>query len=384
MRIGFDAKRAYHNGTGLGHYSRTLIQSLATYFPSNEYLLFNPNPSTTFNLEGSNLKEIRPSSWIDKVFSAQWRTAGCVKDLQKLQVDLFHGLSHEIPIGLDKKGIPSVVTMHDLIFERYPFQYNRIDRMIYRKKFKYAIEHADQIIAISQQTKNDLIDYYQAPAEKISICYQSCNPAFQLSVAASEKDRIRKKYNLPPAFFLSVGSIIERKNLLAICKAFLLLKKEERLPLVVIGNGGSYKKIVQQFIAENNLQDSILFLSEQASTKQDPDFVTAKDFPAIYQLATALVYPSTFEGFGIPVLEGISSGIPVVTSNLSCLPEAGGPGTFYVDPHQPEQIAQQLQFILNHPDEVEKNIQAGKNYAQQFSLEKTSTAVMDIYKNLAH
>ena len=147
-----------------------------------------------------------------------------------------------IPIGLDKKGIPSVVTMHDLIFERYPLQYKWVDRMIYRKKFKYAIEHADQIIAISQQTKTDLIEFYQAPAEKISVCYQSCNPAFQQTISEIEKERIRNKYNLPAAYFLSVGSVIERKNLLTSCQALVQLKKEERLPLVVIGNGGAYKK----------------------------------------------------------------------------------------------------------------------------------------------
>jgi glycosyltransferase involved in cell wall biosynthesis len=382
MRIAFDAKRAFHNGTGLGHYSRTLIQSLASFYPSNDYLLLNPTPSNTFKLEGANLTEIRPSSWLTKIFSSHWRSSGCIADLKKHNVALYHGLSHEIPYGIHKKGIPSVVTMHDLIFERYPNQYKWVDRKIYRNKFKYACEHSDQIIAISQQTKEDLINIYSTPAKKITVCYQSCNPAFLHKVDAAEKERIRVKYNLPPSFYLSVGSIIERKNLLAICEALLHLNKDERLPLVIIGNGDGYKKKVETFIAKNNLEQSVLFLSDNTSINTDRGFTTATDFPAIYQLATALIYPSTFEGFGIPVLEGISSGIPVITSNVSCLPEAGGPGAFYVDPYQPEQIAQQLQFILHHPEEVKNKIELGIQHANLFTIEKTAAAVMNVYNQL--
>ncbi|NDE78673.1 MAG: glycosyltransferase family 1 protein, partial [Chitinophagaceae bacterium] len=287
-----------------------------------------------------------------------------------------------IPYGIHKKGIPSVVTMHDLIFERYPNQYKWVDRKIYRNKFKYACEHSDQIIAISQQTKEDLINIYSTPAEKITVCYQSCNPAFLQKVDAAEKERIRVKYNLPPSFYLSVGSIIERKNLLAICEALLHLNKDERLPLVIIGNGDGYKKKVETFIAKNNLEQSVLFLSDNTSINTDRGFTTATDFPAIYQLATALIYPSTFEGFGIPVLEGISSGIPVITSNVSCLPEAGGPGAFYVDPYQPEQIAKQLQFILHHPEEVKNKIELSIQHANLFTIEKTAAAVMNVYNQL--
>jgi glycosyltransferase involved in cell wall biosynthesis len=382
MRIAFDAKRAFHNGTGLGHYSRTLIQSLASFYPSNDYLLLNPTPSNTFKLEGANLTEVLPSSWLNKKFSSHWRSSGCLADLKKHKVELYHGLSHEIPYGIHKKGIPSVVTMHDLIFERYPNQYKWVDRQIYHKKFKYACGKADQIIAISQQTKKDLSSIYGIPAEKISVCYQSCNPTFLQKVDAIEKERIRIKYNLPSSFYLSVGSIIERKNLLAICEALLHLNNDERLPLVIIGNGGAYKKKVEAFIAKKNLQQSVLFLSDNPSINSDCGFTTAIDFPAIYQLATALIYPSTFEGFGIPVLEGLSSGIPVITSNISSLPEAGGPGAFYVDPYQPEQIAKQLQFILHHPEEVNNKIQMGTQYANSFTIDKTATAVMNIYNKL--
>jgi glycosyltransferase involved in cell wall biosynthesis len=382
MRIAFDAKRAFHNATGLGHYSRTLLQSLSTYYPENQYKLYNPYPATAFTIQGPGLEEVLPTRWLDKRLPHYWRSSRCIADLVRQQTAIYHGLSHEIPWGISKKNIATVVTMHDLIFERYPHQYNSVDRFIYRKKFKYACTHADHIIAISQQTKEDLINMYHTPEQKITVCYQSCNPAFNTVVTPAEKEKVQAKYKLPSAFFLSVGSIIERKNLLAICQALHQLNEADRLPLVVIGNGGAYKKKVQAFITAHQLEKWVIFLSDQVATQHDMGFTTAADFPAIYQLATALVYPSFFEGFGIPVLEGISSGIPVITSTQSCLPEAGGPGAFYADPYDPSSIAEQLHIVSTQPSTVQQQIKIGKTHAAQFSPALTAAAVMKIYQSL--
>src|SRR5262245_14266308 len=224
MNIGFDAKRAYHNGTGLGHYSRTLIRSLAEYFPQHQYYLFNPKPSDLFHLNGKNIHEMLPSGLLHKTLSSVWRSKWITNDLEKLGIDIYHGLSNEIPLDIHKTQIKSVVTIHDLIFERFPAQYSKIDAQIYKKKFRYACDHADKVIAISQQTKRDIIEFYKTPEEKISICYQSCNPAFGRQVPEQEKKLIKEKYSLPDEYFLYVGSIIERKNLLNICKAIYLLR----------------------------------------------------------------------------------------------------------------------------------------------------------------
>ena len=211
MNIGFEAKRAYHNQTGLGHYSRTLIRSLATDFQQHQYFLFTPKPSALFQFNDlPNVKEVLPQSFLAKKFSSAWRSNWVKNDLKKNNIDLYHGLSHEIPVNIKQTGIKSVVTIHDLIHERYPEQYKLIDRKIYTKKFRYACEHADKIIAISNQTKEDIIDFYKTPAEKIEVCYQSCNPAFGVEVAADVKQRIKQHYNLPDRYFLYVGSVIER------------------------------------------------------------------------------------------------------------------------------------------------------------------------------
>jgi glycosyltransferase involved in cell wall biosynthesis len=382
MNIGFDAKRAYHNGTGLGHYSRTLLRSLSEYYLEHQYYLFNPKASNKFDLKGNNLHEILPGKFFDKLFSSAWRSSWVKKDLKRLKIDLYHGLSHEIPIGIQRTDIKSVVTIHDLIHERYPEQYNAIDVKIYSRKFRYACEHADKVIAISEQTKRDIIQFYKTPEEKISVCYQSCNPAFGKAISDDEKKKVKQQYGLPDQFFLSVGSIIERKNLLNICKAVFLLRNELDIPLVVIGDGGKYKQQVKDYVMQNGLEKKIIFLSESPSAKSSRSFKSAIDFPAIYQSAIAMIYPSFFEGFGIPVLEALWSKLPVITSNVSCLPEAGGEGAYYVNPASTEEIAEGMKKIYIDKQFANTLKEKGWQHAQNFTQQKCADAVMNVYKTI--
>ena len=382
MRIGFDAKRAFQNSTGLGHYSRTLLTSLSQYYPLNKYFLFAPKITSRFANGQHPFKVITPTRFPHSLLKAAWRTKGVVKDLKENNIDLYHGLSHEIPIGIQSTGIPCVVTIHDLIFERYPQQYNKLDVLIYRKKFKYACTHANRIVAISQQTKNDLIDIYKVPAAKIDVCYQGCDESFSHKVTAAQKDLIRALYQLPERFFLSVGSIIERKNLLTICKAMLLLKNRLNIPLVVIGNGAAYKQKLKKFIKENELRDQVIFLSDNAEANSNEGFKSSAHFPAIYQMAEALIYPSIFEGFGIPVLEALSSGTPVITSNVSCMPEAGGNAAAYIDPYDAETLSLKMEEIANDKQLAAAMSAQGLQQAALFSAEKTATSIIEVYKKL--
>lgn len=381
MNIGFDAKRAFHNGTGLGHYSRTLICSLADYFPEHEYFLFNPKASADFSLAGPHLHEVQPGGFIHKLFRSAWRSSWVKQDLIKFHIDLYHGLSHEIPVGIQDMGIKSVVTIHDLIHERYPEQYNPIDVKIYSKKFRYACTHANRVIAISEQTKRDIMEFYGTPEHKISVCYQSCNPSFGQTIAVEAKENVKKEFGLPEKYFLYVGSIIERKNLLNICKALFLLRNDLDIPLVVIGDGGKYKQQVKDFVNQNGLSQKVLFLSEQDAARNSPAFRSAAVFPAIYQSAIAMIYPSFFEGFGIPVLEALWSKLPVITSNVSCLPEAGGPGAYYVDPAKAEEIAAGMKKIYSDQVFADQLREKGILHAQGFSQQKCAAAVMNVYKN---
>ncbi len=382
MKIGFDAKRAYHNQTGLGHYSRTLIHSLANYFPAQEYFLFNPKPSSLFQFEEENIHEVLPHSFPSTVFRSAWRSSWVKKDLKKLKIDLYHGLSHEIPIGVQNVKIKSVVTIHDLIHERYPEQYNPVDVKIYKKKFRYACRYADKIIAISEQTKKDIIEIYQAPQEKIVTSYQSCNPAFGEQLTGAQKRIIQLKYELPAKFFLYVGSIIERKNLMNVCKAIFILRNELEIPLVVIGDGGKYKQQIKDFIKQNNLEKKIIFLSGHPSAKSSKTFQNAEDLAAIYQSAIAMIYPSFYEGFGIPVLESLWSRLPVITSNITSLPEVGGDAVYYINPQSAEEIAEGMRRIYTDEQFANALREKGWQQAQKFTPRGCAESVMNVYRSL--
>lgn len=381
MRIAFDAKRAYQNNTGLGNYSRSLISSLAALYPQHDYYLMAPKQTEMYRDEHANMHTITPTG-IFKPLSSLWRSNFVTGDLKKLGIDVYHGLSNEIPAGIQNTGIKSVVSIHDLIFERYPKQYKPVDNAIYRKKFSNACKHADKVIAISEQTKQDIIQYYGTPADKIAVCYQSCNTIFEQQVSNAEKQRIRQKYKLPETYFLYVGSVIERKNLLTICKALKELKAELNIPLVVIGNGGEYMQQVKAYIAANGLTNDVIFFSEQEKTRYDADFKSAKDFPAIYQSALGMIYPSIYEGFGIPILEAMWSGTPVITSNISCMPETGGDAVYYIDPFSIDDMTKAISDIAANATLRNELSAKGLIQAQKFTPAKCAAAVMQVYESL--
>jgi len=382
MNIGFDAKRAFHNNTGLGNYSRTLIHSLHDFFPDNNYYLFNPKKSNRYQIIGKNTHEILPTAFLDTLFPSLWRSHRVINNLKKLNINIYHGLSHEIPFGIEKTNIKSVVTIHDLIIFRHPEHYKKIDVHIHEKKINYACQHADHIIAISEQTKTDIINFFKIDEKKITVCYQSCDKKFEQKISEQEINLTKQKLGLPEQYFLYVGSITERKNLLTICKAMLVNKDELNIPLVVIGNGKKYKEEVRSFLQQHALSASVIFLSDNNIVKSLPEYISGDCFPAIYQAATALIYPSLFEGFGIPILEALWSETPVITSNTSCLPEAGGEGSYYVEPLNPEQIATGMKEIFNNKSLADEMRKKGKIHAMKFSPEICASSVMNIYKKL--
>ena len=285
-------------------------------------------------------------------------------------------------VKIEKTNIKSVVTIHDLIIFRHPEHYKKIDVRIHEKKIKYACENADHIITISEQTKTDIINFFNIDEKKITVCYQSCDNKFEHKISAQEINLVKHKLNLPENYFLYVGSITERKNLLTICKAMLLNKDELNIPLVVIGNGKKYKAEVENFLQQNNLTNAVIFLSDNKMANTLPEYISGDCFPAIYQAATALIYPSLFEGFGIPILEALWSETPVITSNTSCLPEAGGEGSYYVDPLNPEQIATGMKEIFSNKSLADEMRKKGKIHAMKFSPEICASAVMKIYTTL--
>ncbi len=372
LRIGYDAKRLFNNFTGLGNYSRTLLANLAEYYPDNAYFLYSPkitrNEETHFFLNSALFNVQLPKHGP----GAFWRSFGIKRDLHRHKIQLFHGLSHEIPFGLEKTNIRSIVTIHDLIFERFPEHYPLIDRKVYSFKFRYACHHADHIVAISENTKRDIIEFYDIAPEKISVIYQSCHERYMVEKSRKTFEGLRRRYQLPENYLLTVGSITVRKNLMGIVRALKMLPESNRLPLVVVGRGGRHRARVEAFLRKNRMEHLVHFAD-----------VSFEDLPAVYQKATVFLYPSFYEGFGIPILEALFSKTPVITSDVSSLPEAGGPGAHLVNPDNPEEIAAGIEKLLSDEPYRRELIEKGYAHAQQFRGEPLAAQMINLYVKIA-
>jgi glycosyltransferase involved in cell wall biosynthesis len=370
VRIGFDAKRAFLNKSGLGSYSRNLITALSANFPEPEYFLYTTrtNPDL-FNLSSPNIRVRVPEAFIHRKMRSYWRSYSVSKQVVKDGIELFHGLSHEIPYHFPVNKVKSVVTIHDLIFLRLPRLYNAIDRYIYRHKFKHACQTANRIIAISKQTASDITEFFGTQPDKIDVVYQGCNPLFYNPLSTDEKKLIRTQYNLPELFLLYVGTIEERKNLLTLVQALHVGKID--IPLVVIGNPTVYMKKIHNFI-ERHKSVRIIFYDVLNN-------YVLRDF---YQLSDLFVYPSVYEGFGIPVLEALASKTPVITSKGGCFAEAGGPATFYVNPGNSLELADAIKKVLNDTGLRKKMIEEGYHHALGFNQTTVAENVMNIYKKV--
>jgi glycosyltransferase involved in cell wall biosynthesis len=369
MKIGFEAKRLFQNFSGLGNYSRNTINLLAKYYPDNNYILFAPIITDLYTLPNS-VKAISPTSGFSKKVRPYWRLHIVNKLLKTNDIDVFHGLSHVLPFGINKSGIPSVLTVHDLIFLRFPNYYNKVDRILYRSITLHSCNLATKIIAISHQTKNDLIDLLGIDPEKIEVIYQSCNNQFYQKTDELQKEAVRKKFNLPDQFILSVGTIEQRKNQLAILKGVVSEKLD--IPIVLLGKPTEYKKLLDEFILESGIRKQLIFLH---GTNTD-------ELQSIYQMAKIMVYPSLFEGFGLPVLEAQASGCPVITSNISSLPEAGGEGALYIDPNDHEQIGVAIRKLLTDSELENKLILKGNANALLFKDHIVADKLMRLYQSL--
>lgn len=360
LKIGFDAKRLFHNNTGLGNYSRTLVKNLVQFFPQYEVHLFTPsiveNAETSFFLKGNfHIHTSKP--YIPDLL---WRSAYLNKEIDKLNLDIFHGLSNELPIL--KCSAKTIVTIHDLICELYPDQFAFHDSWIYRQKSRHACKTANKVIAISQSTKNDIINKYKLESSRIEVIYQSINPAY----TANNERVSRKKY------FLYVGSINERKRLINIIKAMHLMDEDDRRPLLIVGNGNRYKQEAIALAKKCNIYHYLDFR----------DNIPNEKIIQYYDDAICLILPSVYEGFGIPLAESLYRKIPVITSNTSSLPEAAGPGGILIKPDEITELKNAMMQMFDK-EKWENYSLSGYEYVKnKFNAENQACNLDRVYRSL--
>ena len=376
MKIGYDAKRIVRNGTGLGNYGRTLVNDIAQQDRLLDLRLYAPDKGRD-ELRGQivaqdNVSFCYPHDSALPFAKAWWRTKGMVKDLQRDQIQIYHGLSGELPFGISKTNIRSVVTIHDLIFLRHPEYYHWIDTKIYTWKFLQTIKEADHIIAISECTKRDIMAFGEVDGSQISVIYQSCAPRFSKEEVRGNKERLRvgASAGMDGRYILSVGSIEERKNILLAVKALPLLPED--LKLVIVGRHTKYTDVVQDYVQKHGLTQRVKILHG----------VKDEELPDLYAGAEAFVYPSIYEGFGIPIIEAISTGLPVVACTGSCLEEAGGPDNLYVAPDDAEGMAAAIRQVLKGAEGREERILRSQAYIHRFEGQNVAQQVVDLYHQL--
>ncbi len=373
ITIGFDAKRIVRNRTGLGNYCRTLVNDLAAVMPESRLRLYTPIKGCADLCERieprPNVEFVMPRHTIMPGHHSLWRSHGIVRDLKADGIDIYHGLTGELPYGLRRAGIVGVVTIHDLIFLRHPEYYHWYDVWIYKQKFKLACREAKRIIAISECTKRDIIELGNVEPERIDVVYQSCSTRFKTKTDQEQRRAAAFRYSLPERYVLNVGTVEERKNVGLAVEALEHLPED--IHLVIVGRRTHYADKVEALAAKRNVTDRVHFLSN----------VSTDDLYAIYQMAECFVYPSRYEGFGIPIIEAIQSGLPVVAATGSCLEEAGGDSCRYVSPNDAEALAAAIKDSLPGTPDREQRVARAQDYARRFENIGVAERVIDVYRH---
>lgn len=373
MKIGFDAKRALNNPTGLGNHARILLNAMMRDFPEHEYLLFAPKAKDEFleQLTG-DFNIIFPETKFQKSFHPLWRSFGIKKQLTANRVDIYHGLSNEIPFGHQSSVQGKAVTIHDLIFLKHTEQYPFVDRQIYKLKTKYAAKHADKIIAVSVETKNELMEMYGVKEERIEVIYPSVDVAFQNYKLQITNYELAVKYKLPSKYILNVGSFFPRKNQRTIIEAFDLVKNKIEEDLVLVANSGTTLEEIEALIEKKKLSPRVKIISN----------VSNEDLPSIYRAASLFVFPSLYEGFGAPVLEALFSKVPVIATKGGAIEEAGGKNSLYVNPNSAEEIADTILKVLNDEKLKGQMIEKGFAHAQTMTDSVFAEKTMKVYREV--
>jgi len=372
ITIGFDGKRAVENMTGLGNYSRVVAGTLSALYPDNRYILMAPrlrdNPRLEPLLMRGNITLHTPAGAVARRLPALWRSAGMVSDMGALGLDIYHGLSNELPLTAAMAPCPTVVTIHDLIWRRSPRDYSAVDRRLYELKYRRSARLATRIIAISECTRRDIVADWGIDPAKIDVIYQGCDPIFSRPVTYDDRERVRRTYSLPARYIITVGTVQPRKNQLLAVRALAHLPADVEL-LVVGGSARGYRAEIERYAAGQGLAGRIRWLSG----------IPFADLPALYALAGLSSYTSRYEGFGLPLVESLSVGTPAIACTGSCLEEAAGEGAIYVGPDDVRAYAEAAAAILAHTHVHDRLAARGRRHVAQFTPTSLAEKTMQTY-----
>lgn len=378
MRIGFDAIRAFRNATGLGNYARFVIEALLEHETGNDYVLYTPTadrPASLAFLEGRPEVEVRvpPKNRRGRLLKDAWRTFAQGRQAVRDGVDVYHGLTHEIPRDLRRANVPGVVTMHDVLWRTMPETYAWADRRIYDWKYGYSVLHADAVIAVSGATARAVKEHWPIPDDRLHVVHQGCHAAFRRPLGKTAVEEARRRHDLPSRYLLQVGTIEARKNAVASVRALAALPAARRVPLVLVGRPTAYADEVRAAARRWGVEAELRFLRD----------LPFEQLVALMHGAALVLYPSKGEGFGIPVLEAMTCGRPVITGNAEVFREVGEDAPVYVDPGDIEGLAAAIDRILADPEWAAELGQRGRARAEAFAPARIAADLMAVYRQVA-
>lgn len=392
MLIGIDASRAFSpQRTGTENYSYNLIKALTRVDKTNTYRLYTRNVSKDnfhlidFPLPGNfSIKNI---SW-----SKFWTQGGLALETILHPPDVLFIPAHTLPLmrEFSLSNTKTVVTIHDLGYEYLPNYHSKISKIFLNRSTEWAVKWANALIAVSEATRQNLIEKMQCDRDKVSVIYEGVdlekfkmqNVNFQMKDETlnnigykKQTERLASKYGVKGDYILFVGTIQPRKNLLRLIEAFSLVYKRlsnQHLQLIIVGKSGWMNKAIYQAPSKYGVNSFVHFIN----------YIPDIDLPLFYTHARLLCLPSLFEGFGLPILEAMALGCPVVTSNVSSLPEVTGDSAVLVDPLSIISISFGIEQILTNDKQRSLLIQKGKERVKHFTWEKTANETVSLFKKL--
>jgi glycosyltransferase involved in cell wall biosynthesis len=371
MAIYVDVSAAVHRRAGLGRYSESLVRALAEVIPRELAFFYNREQGIE-PLQGLDAFPRRTVSLGYK----PWRMAVWLGQISRVDFNrlvpgatLFHATEHLL---MPLRGVPTVMTVHDLIFRHLPAHHKALNRWYLNWTMPLYCRRADHIIAVSEATRRDLIAAYALPSDKITVVPEAAAPHFQPQSEAA-RTRARDKYGLPERYLLYVGTIEPRKNLERLLAAWVpLYRSGDCPPLVIVGKRGWLSDGFYAALEGCPVHEGVILTG----------YVPDADLPAIYAAATAFVFPSLYEGFGLPPLEAMACGTPVVCSNVSSMPEAVGDAALLVDPEDTRSIEEAILRIVTDSD-LRASLRArGYERSGAFSWHLSAKRTLDVYNGV--
>ncbi len=377
MKVGIDGRKLSENKTGIGNYLESMLVEILKIDKNNDYYIFSDKPiSSIFNADNVYFVEINKYRKIfkyEQLYQPIWMNFLLKPYLQEYKIDVFWGPNFIRPLLFPSQQ--SIITIHDLAFIDAKEYHSKIHSLYLRIFLRLSVMGQTKILTVSNYSKDTISKHYSNIKGDVGITYCSYNiNLFNGNYTDTDREMIKVKHNLPEKYVLFVGTTTARKNLLNVIKSikYSIDNNKVYCDLVVVGAKGNGLTTLTQFIKKLGIESHVHFLG----------YIEDEDLPYLYNMAEIFVFPSYFEGFGIPILEAMASGTPVITSDVTSLPEVSGNAAHLVNPSKPEDISFGIETILNNVDVRSQMVSDGYQRIKLFKWKNSAEVFVNTLKEI--